>query len=180
MIDSHCHLDDAYYAQRARKLASSPDIDALYIKDPGGLLAPKRAATLIPAIKAQIGAKPLELHSHCTLGLGELLARPVIDMRSLEQTVGGILSEVRSGGDAAVRKFSLQFDKVVSTTKRTELREPALRLSSPAQRRLPIIIHRHSMAFGPRSVKRRTILFDIILSAAVHKADMIMDSRQGR
>ncbi|MGH8258172.1 MAG: biotin carboxyl carrier protein, partial [Steroidobacteraceae bacterium] len=63
--------DDAHYAQRARTLAASPDIDALYIKDPGGLLSPQRAATLIPAIKAQIGAKPLELHSHCTIGLAE-------------------------------------------------------------------------------------------------------------
>src|SRR5262249_17573195 len=44
--------DDEYYAARARQLASSPDVDALYIKDPGGLLSPKRAATLIPAIKA--------------------------------------------------------------------------------------------------------------------------------
>ncbi|HEY4108982.1 histidinol dehydrogenase [Puia sp.] len=41
-----------------------------------------------------------------------LLTRPVIDVSRLEQTVGAILSEVRSGGDAAVRKFSLQFDKV--------------------------------------------------------------------
>ncbi|MGH8138352.1 MAG: biotin carboxyl carrier protein [Steroidobacteraceae bacterium] len=71
--------DDAYYAERARKLAASPDIDALYIKDPGGLLSPKRAATLIPAIKAQIGARPLELHSHCTLGLGELLYLDAVD-----------------------------------------------------------------------------------------------------
>jgi oxaloacetate decarboxylase (Na+ extruding) subunit alpha len=63
--------DDAHYAERARKLAACPDIDAIYIKDPGGLLSPKRAATLIPAIKAQIGAKPLELHSHCTIGLAE-------------------------------------------------------------------------------------------------------------
>jgi oxaloacetate decarboxylase alpha subunit len=82
--------DDAYYAQRARKLASSPDIDALYIKDPGGLLAPKRAATLIPAIKAQIGAKPLELHSHCTLGLGELLYLDAVDygVRTLQCASG--------------------------------------------------------------------------------------------
>jgi oxaloacetate decarboxylase alpha subunit len=65
--------DDAHYAERARTLASSPDIDALYIKDPGGLLSTKRASTLIPAIKAQIGAKPLELHSHCTIGLAEAL-----------------------------------------------------------------------------------------------------------
>jgi oxaloacetate decarboxylase alpha subunit len=71
--------DDAYYAQRARRLASSPDIDALYVKDPGGLLSPKRAGTLIPAIKAQIGPKPLELHSHCTLGLGELLYLDAVD-----------------------------------------------------------------------------------------------------
>jgi oxaloacetate decarboxylase alpha subunit len=63
--------DDAYYAERARKLAACADVDALYIKDPGGLLSPKRAATLIPAIKAQIGRKPLELHSHCTIGLAE-------------------------------------------------------------------------------------------------------------
>lgn len=65
--------DDAFYVERARKLAASPDIDALYIKDPGGLLSSRRASTLIPAIKAQIGAKPLELHSHCTIGLAEML-----------------------------------------------------------------------------------------------------------
>jgi oxaloacetate decarboxylase alpha subunit len=63
--------DDAHYAEAARKLAASPDVDALYIKDPGGLLSPIRARTLIPAIKAVIGAKPLELHSHCTIGLAE-------------------------------------------------------------------------------------------------------------
>lgn len=64
--------DDAYYAERARRLAACLDIDSLYIKDPGGLLSPARAATLIPMVKAQIGAKPLELHSHCTIGLAEL------------------------------------------------------------------------------------------------------------
>jgi len=63
--------DDAHYAQAAAVMAASPDIDALYIKDPGGLLSPKRARTLIPAIKAVIGDKPLELHAHCTIGLGE-------------------------------------------------------------------------------------------------------------
>jgi oxaloacetate decarboxylase alpha subunit len=63
--------DDAHYAERARKLAASPDIDALYIKDPGGLLSPNRARTLIPAVKAVIGDKPLELHAHCTIGLAE-------------------------------------------------------------------------------------------------------------
>jgi oxaloacetate decarboxylase alpha subunit len=65
--------DDAHYVECARKLAASPDVDALYIKDPGGLLTPLRARTLIPAVRAVIGDKPLELHSHCTIGLGELV-----------------------------------------------------------------------------------------------------------
>lgn len=65
--------DDEHYLERARKLAASPDIDALYIKDPGGLLSPLRAHTMIPTVKAVIGDKPLELHSHCTIGLGELV-----------------------------------------------------------------------------------------------------------
>jgi oxaloacetate decarboxylase (Na+ extruding) subunit alpha len=65
--------DDAHYLERARKLAACPYIDAIYIKDPGGLLTPLRARTMIPTIKALIGDKPLELHSHCTIGLGELV-----------------------------------------------------------------------------------------------------------
>ena len=64
--------DDEHYVARARTLAQSPDVDAVYIKDPGGLLTPLRARTLIPAVKAAIGTKPLELHSHCTIGVGEL------------------------------------------------------------------------------------------------------------
>lgn len=63
--------DDSHYVERARKLAACPDIDALYIKDPGGLLSAQRARTLVPAIKAVIGDKPLELHAHCTIGLAE-------------------------------------------------------------------------------------------------------------
>ena len=65
--------DDAHYLQCARTLAASSDVDALYIKDPGGLLTPLRARALIPAIQGVIGDKPLELHSHCTIGVGELV-----------------------------------------------------------------------------------------------------------
>src|SRR5215475_868976 len=46
--------DDAHYVRCAQTLANSPDVDALYIKDPGGLLTPLRARTLIPAVKAVI------------------------------------------------------------------------------------------------------------------------------
>lgn len=82
--------DDDYYAQRAGRLAACADVDALYIKDPGGLLSPKRAASLIPAIKARIGAKPLELHSHCTIGLAEhtYMEAPALGVSALQCASG--------------------------------------------------------------------------------------------
>ena len=71
--------DDAHYVERARKLAACADIDAVYVKDPGGLLSPNRARTLLPAIKAVIGNKALELHSHCTIGQAELVYMDAAD-----------------------------------------------------------------------------------------------------
>lgn len=41
-----------------------------------------------------------------------LLQRPVMDTTALEGSVSGILQEVKTGGDAAVRKYALQFDQV--------------------------------------------------------------------
>ncbi|MET0292097.1 MAG: biotin carboxyl carrier protein [Steroidobacteraceae bacterium] len=71
--------DDAHYVDCARRLAASPDIDALYVKDPGGLLTPGRARTLLPAIRAVIGSKPLELHAHCTIGQAEDVYMDAVD-----------------------------------------------------------------------------------------------------
>ncbi len=85
--------DDAHYAEAARIMAASPEIDALYIKDPGGLLSPKRAQTLIPAILAEIGDKPLELHNHCTIGLAEPAC-----LEAAELGVAGV--QCASGGAA--------------------------------------------------------------------------------
>jgi oxaloacetate decarboxylase alpha subunit len=62
---------DAFYANCARQAVASGYFDLVYIKDPSGLLTPERARTLIPAVKAAIGAMPLELHSHCTIGLSQ-------------------------------------------------------------------------------------------------------------
>lgn len=53
----------------AALLAAEPTIGRVYLKDPGGLLTPERARTLLPALRAAVGGKPLELHSHCTIGL---------------------------------------------------------------------------------------------------------------
>lgn len=42
----------------------------------------------------------------------ELLARPAFDTKYLRQTVADILAEVRTEGDAALRRFAQKFDKV--------------------------------------------------------------------
>ena len=68
---------DAYYARKARELVAL-GVDAVYIKDPSGLLTPERAATLVPIIKAACGKLPLHLHSHCLTGLA-----PYTAMRSI-------------------------------------------------------------------------------------------------
>jgi oxaloacetate decarboxylase alpha subunit len=61
--------DDAFYADLARQMRECPDIDRVYVKDPAGILSADRARTLFPAITAQLGDTPLELHSHATIGL---------------------------------------------------------------------------------------------------------------
>lgn len=61
--------DDAFYGDLAGVVSGSPDIDRAYIKDPAGLLTADRARTLIPAIRAGLQGKALEVHSHCTIGL---------------------------------------------------------------------------------------------------------------
>lgn len=47
--------------------------DSICIKDMAGLLSPYGAEHLIKALKKEI-AVPLELHNHCTTGLGHMTA----------------------------------------------------------------------------------------------------------
>jgi oxaloacetate decarboxylase alpha subunit len=64
--------DDAFYADLAAQMAAWPHFDRAYVKDPAGILTAERARTLLPAITARLGGKPLELHSHATIGLSPL------------------------------------------------------------------------------------------------------------
>ena len=93
--------DDDFYAGIAAAAAESPYIDRAYIKDPAGLLTPERARTLIPAVRARLGGKPLELHAHCTIGLSPLvyLAAPDLGV-SVLQTGCGALADGSSLPDA--------------------------------------------------------------------------------
>jgi oxaloacetate decarboxylase (Na+ extruding) subunit alpha len=93
--------DDAFYADLAGRLAASPDIDRFYVKDPAGLLSPERARTLIPAVRARLRGRPVELHSHCTIGLSQLgyLAAAELGVEVLHVACGP-LSEGTSLPDA--------------------------------------------------------------------------------
>jgi oxaloacetate decarboxylase alpha subunit len=62
-----------YYAEIAAALTDCPDMDRLYLKDPGGLLTPDAVRELAPALVAAARGRPLELHSHCTIGLAPLV-----------------------------------------------------------------------------------------------------------
>jgi oxaloacetate decarboxylase alpha subunit len=72
--------DDAFYADFARKLASSPHVDLFYLKDPSGLMSPERVRSLAPAVKAAIGGKQLEIHAHCTIGYGPVTSLAAADL----------------------------------------------------------------------------------------------------
>ncbi|MFJ8415627.1 hypothetical protein ACQKNN_26520 [Bacillus paramycoides] len=65
------HTDD-YYAQKTQELAAmKPDV--IYLKDQGGLLTVDRIRTLMPVILENANGIQVELHSHCTTGLAELV-----------------------------------------------------------------------------------------------------------
>lgn len=66
------HHTDEYYGQKTREIvAFEPDV--IYLKDQGGLLTVDRLRTLLPIIVENAGAVPVELHSHCTTGLADLV-----------------------------------------------------------------------------------------------------------
>ena len=60
--------DDAFWADKAGKLAALPEIDSLLLYDTGGVLDRERLSTLIPAIVANAHGKPIEMHSNNMLG----------------------------------------------------------------------------------------------------------------
>ncbi len=70
--ESPVHTDEVY-ARTARELIAQCDVDAIMIKDSGALLTPDRIRTLVPALKAVMGNRPLELHSHCNTALAPLV-----------------------------------------------------------------------------------------------------------
>ena len=62
---------DPYYEGKARELVGL-GVDAVFVKDPSGLLTPERTRSLLPLLQGALGEVPLHLHSHCLTGLAPL------------------------------------------------------------------------------------------------------------
>lgn len=92
---SEIHTDQ-FYADFARAVGQSPNIDLFYIKDPAGLLSMDRARTLVPAVKAVIGNRPLEIHAHTTVGQGMLAS-----LEAAKLGISAIHVGVGPGGDGS-------------------------------------------------------------------------------
>ena len=72
---------DAYYVRKTRDLVAL-GVDAVFLKDASGLLTPERVATLVPAVKAALGGRPLQIHTHCNSGLA-----PYVVLQAVEHGV---------------------------------------------------------------------------------------------
>lgn len=70
---------DEYFAQKTKEAASLV-VPLICLKDPGGLLTPERMRTLVPAMFANASGIPIELHTHCTTGLGPLCCLEAMDL----------------------------------------------------------------------------------------------------
>jgi oxaloacetate decarboxylase alpha subunit len=80
---SPVHTDEFFVSAAKRFLELN--IDALVLKDAGGLLTPERARTLVPALKAVAGSVPVYCHSHCVTGMG-----PAANLASVEHGADAI------------------------------------------------------------------------------------------
>jgi oxaloacetate decarboxylase (Na+ extruding) subunit alpha len=72
------HTDEYYRHKAGEAAALKPDY--ICLKDPGGLLTPERTAALIKVIQDRAPGSPIELHVHCTTGLGPLCALEAVKL----------------------------------------------------------------------------------------------------
>jgi pyruvate/oxaloacetate carboxyltransferase len=85
-----------YFVGKARELAAL-GADMISIKDMAGLIEPGMTATLIKALKEEVGI-PIDLHTHCTPGFG--VASTLMAMESGVDIVDTVILAF-SGGPAA-------------------------------------------------------------------------------
>jgi oxaloacetate decarboxylase alpha subunit len=176
---SPAHTHD-YYLERAAAIAGSPDIDRLYLKDPGGLLTPDAVRALVPKFVETFAPRPVELHSHCTIGLGPLAYMEGLraGVRTLHTAVAPVANGTSNpSAESTLRNlqaegFSHALDTdalaAVSEHFRALARDRGLPLGAPAE--YDAAYYRHQMPGGMVTTTRRMLaemgrpeLFDAVL-----------------
>ena len=161
---AHTH---EYYAERALAVAASPDIDRLYLKDPGGLLTADAVRELVPKFIAAVAPRPVELHSHCTIGLGPLAY--VEGLRAGIRTLHTAVAPVASGtsnppAETTLRNLQaegfshgLDLDALAEMSEhfRAIARDRGLPLGAPAE--YDAAYYRHQMPGGMVTTTRRML-----------------------
>lgn len=176
---SEVHTHD-YFAGRAAALADCPDMDRLYLKDPGGLLTPEAVRELAPPFLAAAGGRTVELHSHCTIGLA-----PFVYMEGLRagfQVLHTAVEPLARGtsnpcaettlrnleAEGFTHDLDLEALAMVSEHFRTLARDKGLPVGGPQE--FDATYYRHQLAGGMVSTTRRMLeelrrpeLFDAVL-----------------
>ena len=70
---------EEYFVEKI-KLLVSYDPDRIYIKDAGGLLDVDSIRMLLPIVQKHSNGLPIEIHSHCTTGLADLVYQEALEM----------------------------------------------------------------------------------------------------
>jgi oxaloacetate decarboxylase alpha subunit len=163
---SPVHTDE-FYARRAATVAASPDVDVLSLKDPGGLLTPERARTLVPALRTSAPGLPLEVHTHATattavqtyleaarLGASFVCTavRPLANGSS-QPSAEAMLANLRSEG------FEVDLDEGALWEQSRYFAELAARLGLPVGVPLEYdaAVYRHQLPGGMTSTLRRQL-----------------------
>jgi oxaloacetate decarboxylase alpha subunit len=136
---SPVHTDD-YYARKIKELIAL-GADAIFLKDPSGLLTPERAATLIPIAKAACGAVPLQLHSHCLTGLA-----PYVAIQAVELGVDAVHTATSALANGASHPSTEQF--VRNIEQRGYRTGIDLKVVEETAERLRYIAHREGKPLG--------------------------------
>ena len=175
--DVHTHR---YYAERASALADSPNMDRLYLKDPGGLLTVDAVRELAPHFVSAAGGRTVELHSHCTIGLA-----PIVYVEGVKagfevvHTASGPLSRGTSQPEVVTtvrnleangfsHELDLEAEVVVAEHFRQLARAKGLPPGRP--REFDAVYYRHQLPGGMVTTTRRMLeelrrpeLFDAVL-----------------
>ncbi|HEX4010719.1 MAG TPA: hypothetical protein VHX62_11945 [Solirubrobacteraceae bacterium] len=169
-----------YYADIAAQLADCPEMDRLYLKDPGGLLTVDAVRELAPPLLAAAGGRPLELHSHCTVGLApQVYVEGVRAGFTAVHTASGPLARGTSQPEAVNtaanleatgRAHPLDLDQQAIVTRHFEQLAAAKGLPAGAPREFDAAYYRHQLPGGMVTTTRRMLaelrrpeLFDAVL-----------------